>query len=238
MKSKSFFGMALLTFFVFTSLKGLEFKEIKQSFDFDWKFYLGDNVDASKPEFNDLSWRTLDVPHDFSIEQAFNSKNPSLGGGAYTYGGIGWYRKHFLLDGTSKDKKIMVLFNGVYRNSEVWINGHNLGFRPYGYTSFYYDLTPYLNPVGKENIIAVRVNTTEQQNSRWYTGAGIYRHVYLISTGKVHFEQWGIFAQTLEATIQKAKINIAVSVFNEEKSKQKCEILSTLIDAEGKKFEC
>jgi Beta-galactosidase/beta-glucuronidase len=235
MKVKSLLGIVLTLSLFSTSLKGANFNASKQAFDFDWKFYLGDNANASKLEFNDLEWRTLDVPHDFSIEQPFDSKNPSTGGGGYAYGGIGWYRKHFVLDNTSKDKRISVLFNGVYRNSEVWINGHYLGYRPYGYTSFYYDLTPYLNPVGKENVIAVKVNTSEQQNSRWYTGAGIYRHVWLITTGKVHFEQWGVCAQTLEATEQQAKINIAVNVFNEEKSKQNCEILTTLIDAEGHK---
>ena len=233
MNVKLLLGIVLLFFLLSTSLKGADFNANKQSFDFNWKFYLGDNTNASKPEFNDLSWRTLDVPHDFSIEQPFDSMNPTTGGGAYAYSGIGWYRKHFVLDNSSKDKKISILFDGVYRNCEVWINGHYLGYRPYGYTSFYYDLTPYLNPVGKENVIAVKVNTTEQQNSRWYTGAGIYRHVWLVTTGKVHFEQWGVFAQTPEATEEKAQIDLAVKVLNEQNSKQNCEIVTTLIDADG-----
>jgi beta-galactosidase len=211
-------------------------KEDKLLFDFDWKFTLGDVPNASEPLFNDSSWRNLDVPHDFSIEQPFDSLNPSLGGGAYAYGGIGWYRKHFVLDESSKDKKISVVFNGVYRNTEVWINGHYLGFRPYGYTSFYYDLTSYLNPIGQDNVIAVKVNTSEQQNSRWYTGAGIYRHVWLKATGKLHFEQWGVFAQTSEANDTEAEIKLAIKLINEEISEQNCEVLTSLINPKGKKI--
>ncbi|MCE1199996.1 MAG: glycoside hydrolase family 2, partial [Marinilabiliales bacterium] len=169
----------------------------RHSFDFGWKFSLGDHPEASQPEINDQAWRTLDVPHDFSLELPFDPNNPSGGEGGYAYGGIGWYRKHFVLEESMKDQKISVLFNGIYRNSEVWINGHYLGFRPYGYTSFQYDLTPFLNPAGQDNVMSVKVNTSQQPNSRWYTGAGIFRHVWLLATGNIHFEPWGIFVHTL-----------------------------------------
>ena len=203
-------------------------------FDFDWKFALGDYPDASKPEFDDSDWRLLDVPHDFSIELPFDSAHASAGGGGYAFGGAGWYRKHFVLDESQNNKKVSILFNGVYRNSEVWINGRFLGYRPYGYTSFYYDLTPYLNPAGGENVLAVKVNTSAQQNSRWYTGAGIYRHVSVLATGNVHFEPWGIFARTKQADEQSAAIDISIDLVNEEQSDQNCEVLAALFDAEGK----
>jgi beta-galactosidase len=208
----------------------------KLSFDFDWKFALGDYPEAYKFDFNDSGWRHLNVPHDYSIEQPFDSFSPSAGGGGYAFGGIGWYRKNFVMDENTEDQKVSILFDGVYRNSEVWINGHYLGYRPYGYTSFYYDITPYLNLIGKDNILAVKVNTKEQPNSRWYTGSGIYRHVWLRTTGKVHFEQWGIFAQTRNAEKQKAEIDLAINLINEDKNQQNCEIRTSLLNAEGKKM--
>ncbi len=212
-----------------------EIENNKLSFDFDWKFALGDYPEAFKSNFNDSGWRQLDVPHDYSIEQPFDSLAPSGGGGGYAFGGIGWYRKHFVLDENSENQKVSILFDGVYRNSEVWINGHYLGYRPYGYTSFYYDLTPYLNPTGQDNVIAVKANTKEQQNSRWYTGAGIYRHVWLQISGKVHFEQWDVFAQTRKVANEKAEVDLTINVVNEEKTEQNCEILTYLLNTEGKK---
>ena len=152
---------------------GQKNNQSKNPFDFDWKFALNDQAGAERPEFKDSKWRLLDVPHDYSIEHPFDSSYKTGAGGGYTYSGIGWYRKHFPTSVDFLNKKVWILFDGVYRNSEVWINGHYLGIRPYGYSSFYYDLTQYLNPVGKENVIAVKVNTTEQPNSRWYTGSGI-----------------------------------------------------------------
>ena len=186
----------------------------KELFDFDWKFKLNDQVNAEKSDFDDSDWRILNLPHDFSIEQPFDSSNFTGPDGGYTYNGIGWYRKHFILPKTSGNKNIMVQFNGIYRNSEVWINGHYLGFRPYGYTSFYYNLTPYLNKPGTDNILAVKVNTSEQPNSRWYTGAGIYRHVWLYTTEKIHFKHWGVYAQTAYSNSTEAKIIISSDIVN------------------------
>jgi len=234
---KILLGVILASMFLMSSCSNeSETENNKLSFDFDWKFALGDYPDAYNPGFNDSAWRQLNVPHDYSIEQPFDSLSPSGGGGGYAFGGIGCYRKHFVLDENTKDKKVTILFNGVYRNSEVWLNGHYLGYRPYGYTSFYYDITPYLNQIGQDNILAVKVNTTEQQNSRWYTGSGIYRHVWLITTGKVHFEQWNVFAQTRKAEKQKAEIELAIHVINEEKIEQNCEIRTSLLNAGGKKI--
>src|SRR5262249_19761706 len=146
--------------------------------------------------------------HDWSIEDLSNqkagevqgpfSKNAiSKGATGYTEGGIGWYRKTFTLDQKYTGKEIYITFDGVYMNSDVWINGHHLGNRPNGYISFFYDFTPYLNPANKSNIIAVRVKNLGV-NSRWYSGSGIYRHVWLTPLSKVHSEIWGTSVTTPE----------------------------------------
>ena len=204
------------------------------SFDFDWRFALNDQPGAERPEFNDSKWRLLDVPHDYSIEHPFDSAYKTGASGGYTYSGIGWYRKHFKTESNFAGKKLWILFDGVYRNSEVWINGYYLGMRPYGYSSFYYDITQYLSAAGKENTIAVKVNTTEQPNSRWYTGSGIYRHVWLIAKNKLHIDEWGVFARTVEANNEKASVDVSIDLNNENKVAQSCTVLTKLIDAAGK----
>nr|WP_321485320.1 glycoside hydrolase family 2 TIM barrel-domain containing protein [uncultured Draconibacterium sp.] len=203
-------------------------------FDFDWKFALNDHPGAEQPGFDDSGWRVLDVPHDFSIEQPFDSAYTTGAGGGYTYCGIGWYRKQFVTEKEYADKKLWILFDGVYRNSEVWINGHFLGIRPYGYSSFYYELTPYLNPVGENNLIAVKVNTSEQPNSRWYTGSGIYRHVWLVAKNKLHINQWGVFARTVEADKSSARVDISIEVNNDKNADQPCFVVTRFFDSEGK----
>ena len=208
--------------------------DTKFPFDFDWKFALHDHEGAEKPGFDDSAWRILDVPHDFSIEHPFDSTYKTGGGGGYTYSGIGWYRKHFKTEPGYSDKQVSVLFDGVYRNSEVWINGHYLGIWPYGYSSFYYDLSPYLNQVGENNVIAVKVNTSGQPNSRWYTGSGIYRHVWLIAKEKLHINQWGVFARTAEANENGAVVDISIELNNNLDTEQTCTVVSRLINSEGK----
>jgi len=159
------------------------------NFDANWQFTKGEIAGAEKPTFNDKAWRTLDVPHDWSIEGAYDRENPSARGGGYLPTGIGWYRKTFQLDATDANKILTIEFDGVMANSDVWINGKHLGKRPYGYISFTYDLTPYLN-FGKEktNVIAVRADNSVQPASRYYTGAGIYRHVRLVAVNPTHFK--------------------------------------------------
>jgi beta-galactosidase len=207
--------------------------DTKIPFDFDWKFALNEQQGAEDPEFDDSGWRVLDVPHDFSIEHPFDSTYATGAGGGYTYSGIGWYRKHFITGPDYSNKKVSVLFDGVYRNSEVWINGHYLGIRPYGYSSFYYDLTPHLKPVGENNVIAVKVNTTEQPNSRWYTGSGIYRHVWLVPKDKLHINQWGVFARTIEANEQEANVDVSIEVNNNHETDQQCTVVAKIIDSNG-----
>lgn len=184
--------------------------EHQLNFDFDWKFMLGEQVGAEQVDFDDASWRVLDLPHDFSIEQPFDAAHPTGKSGGYAYSGIAWYRKHFLLPEFASNKRVSITFNGIYRNSEVWINGHYLGLRPYGYVSFNYDLTPYIR-YGEENLLTVKVNTTDQPNSRWYTGSGIYRHVKLHISDRVHLVQGGIFIQ--QKTMQEeAFLNISAEI--------------------------
>ena len=162
----------------------------------DWRFLLGDIKNGESSAMDDSQWRMLDLPHDWSIEGKFNPDNPSGVGGGALPGGIGWYRKTFTVPASDGGKLTFIRFDGVYRNSEVWINGHYLGKRPYGYSSFEYELTPFLRYGGDKNVLAVRVDNSEQPNSRWYSGSGIYRNVWLVTTEKVYIPCWGTFVST------------------------------------------
>ena len=162
----------------------------------DWRFHLGEVANGQDTGLDDAQWRLLDLPHDWSIEGEFSENAPSGTGGGALPGGLGWYRKTFTVPLTSKGKVVFVEFDGVYRNSEVWINGHYLGKRPYGYSTFMYELTPHLNYGGGPNVIAVKVDNSQQPNSRWYSGSGIYRNVWLTTLDPVHVEQWGTYITT------------------------------------------
>ena len=153
----------------------------RECFDRGWLFLLADSAQMSEVDYDDHAWRRLDVPHDWAIEGDFYAGNPSGAGGGALPGGVGWYRKHFKIE--KEDLQFFNLstfqffleFDGVYMNSTVYVNGHEVGFRPYGYSSFEYDITPYVHE--GENVVAVRVDNSDQPNSRWYSGCGIYRHV-------------------------------------------------------------
>jgi beta-galactosidase len=203
--------------------------ERKQLFDYDWKFFLGDKVEAKANDFNDAGWRKLDLPHDWSIEGKIHPKNPTGGAGGYFPAGIGWYRKTFTVPKEWDGKKIAVYFEGVYMNSEVFINGKSLGVYPYGYSSFSYDLTPYLNP-GKENLIAVRVDNSQQMNSRWYSGSGIYRHVWMMVTNPVHVAQWGVAVSTPVVSEKKSTVLVKTKVKNETSSDQTVVVKTILLN--------
>ncbi len=185
------------------------------NFDSDWKFQSGDVENASDASFNDKTWRTLNLPHDWSIEGENLENAPGGGRVGYFPSGIGWYRKTFNVKSYSSSKLYSIEFDGVYMNSEVWINGHYLGKWPYGYSSFSYDLTPYLKARG--NVIAVKVDNSKQPNSRWYTGSGIYRHVRLVSTQKLRFDKWGVFGYTESVENGNAVVRIESSVSNDSK---------------------
>jgi beta-galactosidase len=199
--------------------------------DRNWRFFLGDDSTASKIGFNDNAWRLLDLPHDWSIEGEFKKDAPTGGGGGYLPTGIGWYRKQFVLPSSVRGKQINIQFDGVYMNSEVWINGHYLGKRPNGYISFVYDLTPYL--VKGKNILAVRVDNSEQPNSRWYSGSGIYRHAWLNITGPVHISQWGTYVTTPEVDSASANVSIKTKIENNGLDISNATLVSTILDEHG-----
>jgi beta-galactosidase len=203
------------------------------NFDRSWKFILGDFPAAINFEFDDSGWRNLDLPHDWSIEGKIDQKNPTGIGGGYVPAGIGWYRKKFTPPSTWKGKRISIYFEGVYMNSEVYVNGKYLGVHPYGYTSFFYDMTPYLN-YDKENIISVRVNNSEQMNSRWYSGSGIYRHVWLIVKETIYIDHWGVAITTSEISSNKAVVQVKTILKNETTQKKNV-VLSTKITDENLK---
>ena len=213
------FCMGLLLVLMGVSAQARE----RQNFDKDWRFVLGDSAQMAKADYNDSWWRQLDVPHDWAREGDFYVGNPSGAGGGALPGGIGWYRKHFTLD---KIEKVFLEFDGVYMNATVYVNGQKVGFRPYGYSSFEYDITPYVKE--GENVVAVRVDNSDQPNSRWYSGCGIYRHVWLTKTSPVHVKHWGVFA---DARVVKGKGRLGIEVTVEGAAPL---IQNTLIDPNGK----
>ncbi len=209
------------------------------NFNKDWKFCL--NIEAHEnpaaPEFDDSGWRTLDVPHDWAIEGDFDEHNPSGTGGGALPGGIGWYRKTFKVSKKDKGQVFSIEFDGVYMNSSVYINGHLLGTRPYGYISFSYDLTPYINWNG-DNVIAVKVDNSDQPNSRWYSGCGIYRDVRLVKFNQVHIAEWGTYVSTPTVSRDKALVKVSATINDGNviwsKVTRNLTVKSTIKDSEGK----
>lgn len=230
--------LKLIYFIIFftASLKLIAADELENNvkkilFDFNWKFQLGDVSNAEKSNFDDSDWRVLDLPHDWSIEGEISKDAPAGGNGGYFPTGIGWYRKDFNVDKEDLKKIVWIEFDGVYMNSEVWINGNYLGIHPYGYTSFYYNLTDYLKE-GK-NIIAVKVDNSKQPNSRWYTGSGIYRNVWLVKQKPLHFAHWGVYFTTPEVSQESAVIKVKTKIENEYNSLKNGTLVSELIDNNG-----
>jgi beta-galactosidase len=210
------------------------FAQSRQELNFNsgWKFSLGDQASWSSAELNDKNWRTLDLPHDWSIEGKFDKNHPATVGGGALPGGTGWYRKQFQVPASAKGKYIAIDFDGVYRNSEVWINGHYLGKRPNGYVAFRYDLSRYLR-YGGMNTLAVKVDNAKQPNSRWYSGSGIYRDVKLVTLNPVHVEQWGSYVTTPAVTDLAAKVQVELRV-NAAGKKQVAEVRTLILDAAKK----
>src|SRR5688572_8181148 len=192
------------------------FLQPRSEIDFNkgWKFLLKDDSLASNPVYNDVGWRNLTLPHDWSIEFDFAKENPATTQDGALPTGIGWYRKTFILPASAQNKNVRIEFDGMYRNSEVWINGNYLGKRPYGYSSFSYDLSKYIKPSPAKNVIAVKVDNSQQPNSRWYSGSGIYRNVRLVVTNKISIEKWGTFTTTAIVNAREATINIKSSIIN------------------------
>jgi beta-galactosidase len=200
--------------------------------DSSWKFLLGDPSGAEAPSFADTTWRNVDLPHDWSIEGRPDSQNPSGSGGGFFPAGVGWYRKAFSAPAGWREKRVSVEFDGVYRDATVYLNGHMLGTHPYGYTSFSFDLTPYLNFAGP-NLLAVRVDNSAQPNSRWYSGSGIYRHVRVVVTDPTHVAHWGVFVTTPKVSDESATVSIQTKVANESSGPAGVTVETTLYDPTG-----
>ena len=203
----------------------------RKNFDAGWRFILADSAQMATLTYNDTHWRVLDLPHDWAIEGDFYASNPSGAGGGALPGGIGWYRKHLPLDcETVPGNHYFIEFDGVYMNSTVYVNGQEVGHRPYGYSSFEYDITKYLKQ--GDNIIAVRVDNSDQPNSRWYSGCGIYRHVWLTETNHVHVKHWGVHVET-DAKTGQVKVDVELAKYP-SLNIHRPTIKNTVFDANGK----
>lgn len=208
--------------------------EKRVSFNQNWRFNLGDVANGEDTGLDDSQWRQLDLPHDWSIEGEFSENAPSGTGGGALPGGIGWYRKTFTVPLAAKGKLLFVEFDGVYRNSEVWINGIYLGKRPYGYSTFEYELSPHLIYGGGPNVIAVKVDNSQQPNSRWYSGSGVYRNVWLTTLDPVHVEHWGTYVTTPEVNSSSATVVIKTQVDNGSNSATPVNLTTIIQDASGR----
>ena len=199
----------------------------RESFDFGWKFLKGDAAGAQIAAFADAGWRDVDLPHDWSIEGPVGENEPSGGSGAYLPTGLGWYRKKFRVDAADRGRVVLLEFDGVYQNSEVWINGTHLGLRPYGYVPFAYELTAHLN-YGGENVIAVKVDNSRQTNCRWYSGSGIYRHTWLLKTNALRVAYWGTFVTCSRVSKESAIVEVKTRVANAQKTSAVCKLTTKL----------
>nr|WP_314835229.1 glycoside hydrolase family 2 TIM barrel-domain containing protein [uncultured Flavobacterium sp.] len=241
---KSFLSM----FFILISTSNLVAQGIPNlrtlSFDKGWSFIKDNPANAEEISFDDSYWRKVNLPHDWSIEDLpnqtpdnivgpFTKKSIGKAATGWTEGGTGWYRKKFVTEKNQENKLVSIHFDGVYMNSDVWINGKHVGNQPYGYTPFYYDLTPYLKPVGQQNTIAVKVRN-EGKNSRWYSGSGIYRNVYLTTTDPVHVGTWGVYITTPEVTQTNATVKVKTAIANKQSTAETIKYATTIVDPKGK----
>src|SRR5262245_10129365 len=209
---------------VYNGLRGTEFNS-------GWKFTRSDPSGAQATTFNDSSWTALDLPHDWSISLAFNQNSPGGSNNGFLDGGVGWYRKTFMVDQASSGQRILIEFDGVYMNSQVGINGPSLGTRHYAYNSFQYGLTPYIT-VGGSNVIAVRVNNN-QPNSRFYSGSGIYRNVWLTKLNPVHVPYNGVFVSTPSVSTGSATVSVSTEVQNQGSAAASATVTSTVLGPTG-----
>ncbi|MFY0687665.1 MAG: DUF4982 domain-containing protein [Cyclobacteriaceae bacterium] len=234
---KGLIGMGgIVIGFLIWSQMGKPSEEIQRILDFnnEWNFLLTQDSSStaeSAINVNDGDWETIRLPHDWSIAQNYDTVKTD-GATGYLPGGIGWYRKTF--DQTvSDDQKTFILFDGIYNNADVWINGEKLGFHPYGYSPFYYDITEQLNADGKSNVLAVKVDRSRYVDSRWYSGSGIYRNVKLINTRKLFIPIWGTFITTPEVNTQSTQVRIQIQVINERPNQEAFTVATKIYDQHG-----
>jgi beta-galactosidase len=222
-----------LCILVFTTAKSQSLEHGTNLFDFGWRFHKGGAPGAEAAEFDDSSWRLIDLPHDWSIEDLPGTNSPfspdaiSQVSGGFTTGGTGWYRKTFTVTANQKGRIFHLQFDGIYMNADVWLNGKKLGNHPYGYSSFWFDITDQIK-FGENNIIAVKVQN-EAENSRWYSGSGIYRHVWLKTLDPIHIAQWGTYITTQQVTEARAKVNLKTQVENKTQFAAQIKIVSRII---------
>ncbi len=209
-------------------------------FDSDWKFYRGEIEGAQESAFNDAAWRNIDLPHDWSIEDIPGTNSPLDSGAVggidmgYFTGGTGWYRKIFNVPEELKDKRFSMMFEGIYMDSEIWINGEPVGKHPYGYTSFQFDITDKLI-FGNDNVVAVKVQN-EGRTSRWYTGSGIYRHVWMTVTEPIHITPWGTGITTPILEDDYAAVHVTNEIDNKTGENAPVKVSTTILDGEGKEM--
>ncbi|MGQ1784749.1 glycoside hydrolase family 2 TIM barrel-domain containing protein [Saccharicrinis sp. GN24d3] len=206
---------------------------MQRNFDFNtgWQFYVTQDSTAHNIDLSALEWKTVQLPHDWSVEFPFDSVKGE-GCTGYLPGGIGWYKKEFNMD-VSDDEKVYVWFDGVYNNSEYWLNGQKLGEHPYGYSPFYFDLSNHLNTNGRSNELVVKVDRSRYADSRWYSGSGIYRNVKLVKVNKLHIPIWGTFVKTPSVSEDQAVVEIEISVNNTKEEHETCDVVTEIIDPEG-----
>lgn len=206
-------------------------------FDDGWRFHRGGAQRAETVTFDDSGWRLIDLPHDWSIEDLPGTHSPfspeaiSQVHGGFTTGGTGWYRKTFHLPDSMRGKQVHIQFDGVYMNADCWLNGELLGNHPYGYTTFLYDITSKIS-FDQENVLAVQVKN-EGVNSRWYSGSGIYRHVWLKFFDPIHVMPFGVYVTTPEITPQKATVKVVTSVANKSAGRNNIKLVTKIVDAKG-----
>ncbi len=205
----------------------------RELFDYGWRFTKGEAEGAENPKFNDSKWLSVDLPHDWSIEGEFSQDNPCFSRGGWLPTGKCAYRKSFKVDKADEGRRLVIYFDGAYRNSTVYINGEKLGFRPMGYIAFHYDMTPHIK-FGEVNTLTVKLDNSSQPGSRWFTGTGIYRHVYLIKSEKLHIPVWGNYITANEVKGDTATVRFETTINNEDGEAKECKLRYTISDAEGR----
>ena len=197
----------------------------------NWKFALGDPQDAHAQSFDDSSWRTINVPHDWSIELPFAEGNPSGQAGGFSAEGIGWYRLWFNLPALAESERLLIDFDGIYGDATIWMNGSLVGAQTGGFTSTQYDLTDLTVP--GMNLISVRVDNSRQPNLRWYSGSGIYRNVWLTTAFSLRVDQWGVSITTPQVNDSSATLVVATTVVNQQSSDAACSASTSIYDPKG-----
>ncbi|UOQ50435.1 DUF4982 domain-containing protein [Gracilibacillus caseinilyticus] len=203
---------------------------VLENINLAWKFHRGDVPEAWYKGYDDADWRDVTLPHDWSVEEPFSKEHSS--GTGYVAGGIGWYRKDFTLPPDAAGKKVSITFEGIYNNAQVWCNSHYLGKRPFGYSSFTYDISDFVS-ADSTNVISVKVHHKDIADSRWFTGSGIYRHVHLTITNDIHIGQYGVFVTTPDVSAEKATVRVNSRIVNESSGEGTIKMKQTLFNQTG-----